>query len=205
MPSPVTMPPLVFSRNTRPAPPVAMITAFAWISLNSPVAISIATTPWTRPSSTTRSTQKCSSKRLIDGYFDRGLEQRVQHVEAGLVGGEPGALDLHAAERAHVHVAVVLAAPRAAPVLHLHHLPVRVGDEILDDVLLAQPVAAADGVVEMMLEAVVRQRHRRRAAFGGHGMAAHRVDLGYQGDGQRRVGLGNRDRCPQTRRLPRLQ
>ncbi len=32
MPSPVTMPPLVFSRNTRPAPPVAMITALAWIS-----------------------------------------------------------------------------------------------------------------------------------------------------------------------------
>ncbi len=69
MPSPVTMPPLVFSRNTRPAPPVAMITDLAWISVNSPVAISIATTPCTRPSSTTRSPQKCSSKRLIDGYL----------------------------------------------------------------------------------------------------------------------------------------
>jgi hypothetical protein len=31
--------------------------------------------------------------------LDRRLEQRVQHVETGLVGGEPGALDLHAAER----------------------------------------------------------------------------------------------------------
>jgi hypothetical protein len=38
--------------------------------------------------------------------LDRGLEQGVQHVEAGLVGGKPGALDLHAAEGAHVDVAI---------------------------------------------------------------------------------------------------
>src|SRR6185369_15110983 len=69
IPSPVTMPPLVFSRNTRPAPPVAMITAFASISVNPPVAIWIASTPWQRPSSTIRSVQKYSSKRLIDGYL----------------------------------------------------------------------------------------------------------------------------------------
>jgi hypothetical protein len=69
MPSPVTMPPLVFSRNTRPAPPVAMITLFASISRNSPLAISMATTPCTRPSSTSRSTTKCSSKRLMPGYL----------------------------------------------------------------------------------------------------------------------------------------
>jgi hypothetical protein len=29
------------------------------------------------------------------------MEQRVQHVEAGLVGGEPGALDLHAVAAGH--------------------------------------------------------------------------------------------------------
>jgi hypothetical protein len=38
--------------------------------------------------------------------LDRGLEQRVQHVKAGLVGGKPGALDLHAAEGAHVDMPV---------------------------------------------------------------------------------------------------
>jgi hypothetical protein len=45
MPSPVTIPPLVFSRNTRPAPPVAMMTDLASISVNSPEAISMVTAP----------------------------------------------------------------------------------------------------------------------------------------------------------------
>src|SRR5439155_16138980 len=51
--------------------------------------------------------------------LQRRLEERVQHVEAGLVGGEPGALRLHAAERADGHVTVGLAAPGASPVLEL--------------------------------------------------------------------------------------
>ncbi|MNE33000.1 hypothetical protein D3C80_1266400 [compost metagenome] len=34
--------------------------------------------------------------------FERGLEQGMQHVEAGLVGGEPGAFNLHAAEATYV-------------------------------------------------------------------------------------------------------
>ena len=122
----------------------------------------------------------------------------MQHVEAGLVRGEPGALDLHAAERPHVDVAVVLAAPRAAPVFHLHHLFVRVGYEVFDDILLAQPVAAADGIVEMVVQAVVGPRHRGSPAFRGYGVAAHRVDLGNQCNFQLRIGLGNRDRRPQT-------
>ena len=68
--------------------------------------------------------------------FDRrelqgGLEQRVQHVEAGLVGGEPGALDLHAAEGAHVDVAVRRTAPRAAPVFELGQLARRLFDDDL--------------------------------------------------------------------------
>src|ERR1700730_419648 len=67
MPSPVTMPPLVFCRNTRPAPPVAITTARAWMAVNSPVDSDSTTAPWTRPSSTSRSTQKYSSKRLIEG------------------------------------------------------------------------------------------------------------------------------------------
>jgi hypothetical protein len=92
----------------------------------------------------------------------------VQHVEAGLVGGEPGALDLHAAEGAHVDVAVVLAAPRTAPVLELDHLRRALRDEEVHDVLLAQPVAAGDRVVEVLLQAVVRLHDAGRPAFGSH-------------------------------------
>ena len=55
--------------------------------------------------------------------FERGLEEGVEHVEAGLVGGEPRALFLHPAERPHRDVAVRLAAPRAAPVLQLQQSP----------------------------------------------------------------------------------
>ena len=52
--------------------------------------------------------------------FERRLKQRVQHVEAGLVGGKPGALFLHAAERPHRHVSVGLATPGTAPMLQPH-------------------------------------------------------------------------------------
>ena len=91
----------------------------------------------------------------MDGVLERGLEQRVQHVEAGLVGGEPGAHLLHAAERAHRDVAVRLPAPRAAPVLQPQQLARRLVDERLDRVLVAQPVAAGDRVVRVLVEAVV--------------------------------------------------
>ena len=130
--------------------------------------------------------------------FDRGLEQGVQHVEAGLVGGKPGALDLHAPEGAHIGVPVVLAAPRAAPVLHLHHFLVGMRDEVLHHVLLAQPVAAAHGVVEVVLEAVVRPRHGGRAAFGRDRVAAHRVDLGDQRHHEGGIGFCHGYRCAQA-------
>ena len=89
------------------------------------------------------------------GVLERGLEQRVEHVEAGLVGGEPRAHLLHAAERAHGDAAVGLAAPRAAPVLQPEQLLGRFLDERLDRVLIGQPVAAGDGVVGVLVEAVV--------------------------------------------------
>jgi hypothetical protein len=130
--------------------------------------------------------------------LDRRLEQRVQHVEAGLVGGEPGALDLHAAEGAHIDMAVRRPAPRATPVLELGQLLRAVGDEVLDHILLAQPVAAVHGIVEVILEAVGRLLHARRPAFGGDGVAAHRIDLRHQRDLQRRIRLGDGDCRPQA-------
>ena len=95
---------------------------------------------------------------LDRAVLQRGLEQRVQHVEAGLVGGEPGAHLLHAAERPDRDVPVGLPAPRAAPVLELQELARRLLDEGLDGVLVAEPVAARDGVVDVLLVAVVVRR-----------------------------------------------
>ena len=86
--------------------------------------------------------------------LERGLEQRVQHVEAGLVGGEPRALDLHAPEGTHGHVAVGLPAPGTAPVLEPQHLLGGLLHEGLHRVLVAEPVAAGDGVVGVRVQAV---------------------------------------------------
>ena len=127
----------------------------------------------------------------------RGLEERVQHVEAGLVGGEPRAHLLHPAERAHRDLAVVAPAPRAAPVLQPQQLLGDLVDEDLDAVLVAQPVAARDGVVGVLVERVVLGDYAGGAAFGGHGVAAHRVDLGDHRDAELGVDFGNGDRGAQ--------
>jgi len=47
--------------------------------------------------------------------LQRRLKKRVQHVEAGLVGGKPGAPFLHAAERPYRDVPIRLAIPRTTP------------------------------------------------------------------------------------------
>jgi hypothetical protein len=107
----------------------------------------------------------------------RVLEQRVQHVEADLVGGVPGALGAHAAERARGNGAVLVAAPRAAPVLEPDQLLGRLLHEVLDHVLVAEEVRALHGVEAVHLEVVVFARNGRRAAFCRDGVAAHRVDL----------------------------
>src|SRR6185503_9811799 len=136
---------------------------------------------------------------LDGGVLVRSLEQRVQHVEAGLVRREPRALDLHAAEEADVDVAVVLAAPRTAPVLELGHFLRAMSHEVLDHVLVAQPVAAADGVVEVNVQVVVSADDAGRSAFRGHGMAAHGNDLGNEGYAQPGIALRYRDRRAQPR------
>jgi hypothetical protein len=122
----------------------------------------------------------------------------MQHVKAGLVGSEPGSLDLHPAKRANVDMAVILAAPRAAPMLELHHLLGAMGDKIIDRILLAKPIAAGNRVVEMMLQAVVRLHHAGGPAFGSDGVAAHRIDLRNQRDSQRWIGLGHGNGRPQA-------
>jgi hypothetical protein len=82
--------------------------------------------------------------------------------------------------------------------LHLHQGFMRLRDEGLDHVLLAQPVAASHGIVEVRLQTVVRLRHCGGTPFGRHGMAAHGVDLGNQRNAQGRVGLGDRNGSAQS-------
>jgi hypothetical protein len=130
--------------------------------------------------------------------LQRRLEERVQHVEAGLVGREPRAHLLHAAERTHADAAVGLAAPWAAPVLEAQQFLRRFPDERLDRVLIAQPVAARDGVVSVLVEGVVAADHAGGAALGRHGVASHRIDLRYDADAELRIGLGDRDCRPKS-------
>lgn len=87
--------------------------------------------------------------------LQRGLKQRVQHVEAGFISGEPRALNLHAAKAAHVDRAVFAAAPRTAPLFKLGHLRGAVMDKIVDNILFAKPVTTCNGIVEMVLKAVM--------------------------------------------------
>ena len=123
--------------------------------------------------------------RILDG----GLEQGVQNVETGFVSREPGAGDLHPAEATYVGFAVRLAAPGATPVLKLNHLFGGIVDEVVDHVLLTQPVATGYGVVEVVFEGVIITDNTGGTALCGHCVAAHRVDLGDQGDLQLRVGF----------------
>ena len=66
----------------------------------------------------------------------------MQDVKSAFVGRKPGALDFHPAERPHINVAVRLATPWATPVLELHQFFGAVCNEIIDDILVAQPVPA---------------------------------------------------------------
>ena len=65
----------------------------------------------------------------------------------------------------------------------LHHLAC-IGDEVVDHVLLAQPVAAGDRVVEMVVERVVRLDRRRPARPRRQRCGCAWADLGDQSDGQ---------------------
>lgn len=91
----------------------------------------------------------------LDAELQRGLEQRVQHMEAGLIGGEPGALDFHAAEATYVDATIRATAPWAPPQFQLGHFGWAVVDEIIHDILLTQPVATRYCIVKVIFEAVM--------------------------------------------------
>lgn len=66
-------------------------------------------------------------------------------------------------------------------------------NKIVDDILLAQPVASRDGVVKMVLKAIVICGQRLRTPFCSDRMAAHRIDFRNQGDFSVGVGLSGGD------------
>ena len=108
----------------------------------------------------------------------------MQHVESAAVSGKPGAFHLHATESAHIDMPVRLATPGAAPVLELGETGGTIVDKILDDVLIAQPVAAGHRIVKMIIQAVVVAHNTGGAALRGYSMAAHRIDFGDQSHAQ---------------------
>jgi hypothetical protein len=132
------------------------------------------------------------------GELERGLKQGVKHVEAGLVGGEPRAHLLHAAERAYRDPAIALTAPRTPPVLEAKQLLGRFRDERVNGILVARPVAAGDGVIRVFVEAVVGSNRARSTTLRGHCVAPHRVHLRHDGDLEARVGFRDGNGRAQT-------
>src|SRR5207253_3872407 len=110
--------------------------------------------------------------------FECGLKQCVQKVEPRLIGGKPGAHLLHAAKRADGDVSICIPAPGAAPVLQPQQLFWRLFYENFDGILVAEPVAARDSVVSVVIQCVSRFDYRGSATLGRNGVATHRVNLG---------------------------
>ena len=130
--------------------------------------------------------------------LQRRLEQRVEHVETGLVRGEPRPLRLHPAERADSDTTIRVSAPGTPPVFQLHHFTWRFFDKRLDHILIAQPICPRHGVVGMGLGAISGLDDSRGAAFGRNRMASHRIHLGHDSDLQIRPRFRRRDTCAQT-------
>ncbi len=100
---------------------------------------------------------------------------------------------LHPAESAHRNMPIGLAVPRTTPVLQLQQLLRRFPDKRLHCVLIAQPVAARDGVVGVLVQTVVGFGHTGRAAFGRNRVAAHGINLGNNGDAELGIDFGRRN------------
>ncbi len=120
------------------------------------------------------------------------LIEHVQQRLAGDVGHIRRALHRRPAERAQVHLALVVAVEGHAHVLQVHDLGGRFRAHDLDRVLVAEEVRALDRVVGVRVPVVVDADRRVDAAGGGNRVRAHRVDLAH--DRHARPRLGGRER-----------
>ena len=125
------------------------------------------------------------------------LVQGMQHGVAGTISGGAGARRLLAAvvlaltaEGALVDASAVQARERHAEMLQLDHQPRGGAAHVFDRVLIAEIIAALDGVVHMPVPVVRRHVGQRRidAALGGNRMRSGREDFGHH----RHVRLGLR-------------
>ncbi len=151
----------------------------------------------------------------IHFMLDALAVKRVQHGVAGAVGGGACALrDAlaviagHAAEGALIDFAVLGAREGHAEMLQLVDRFRRVAAEILDGILVAQPVRSLDGVVHVPAPIVLAHiaQGRRHSALRRHSVAAGGKDLGDAGGLQTLDGAfqawrgGPRRRRPPPRR-----
>ena len=140
--------------------------------------------------------------------------ERMQDRVAGAVGGGAGALrdalavvGRHAAERALVDLAGFGARERHAPVVEFVDRGRRVAAEVLDRVLIAEPVRALDGVVHVPAPVVGAHVAERggNAALRRDRMRARGEHLGDAGGLAGRPGRSRRSRASprRPRRRPR--
>jgi len=190
IPSPVLMAPLVVNGKLWPPPPVAKMTTGAkppasHLHCDHATALAVLV-------------QQFKGEELVITLdrreLERSLKKRVQDVKAALVRGVPCSLLLHAAEGPYRDRAVILPGPGTAPVFELHQFTGCLADEILHHLLVTQPVAPADGVVEMHFKRIVSALDARCTAFCRTGVAAHRVNLRNQRHFEVRIRLGDFDR-----------
>ena len=193
MPSPVLMLALVVNGKTLPHPPVASTTARAVIALIRPEFSSTATTPCTRPSSTSRRVTNHSSYRASLEYFSEVWNSACSMWKPVLSAANQVRMFFMPPNARTATRPFGLPAPGAAPVLELEELARCLVDERLDRVLVAEPVAPGDRVVDVLLDGVVVRDHASGAALGGHRVAAHGIDLRHHGDVESGLGLGDRD------------
>ena len=120
----------------------------------------------------------------------------VQHGVAGAVRRRAGALDRgltivlgHAAKGTLIDLAIFRAGERHAPVLQLVHSGGRVAAQVLDGVLIAQPVRPLDGVEHVPAPVVLAHvaERRRNPALRRDRVRAGGKDLGDAGRLQARL------------------
>lgn len=68
--------------------------------------------------------------------LQRGLEQGMQHMEAGFIRGKPGTLNFHTTEATYVDATVRATAPWATPLFQLRHFGRTMVDKVIHDILL---------------------------------------------------------------------
>ena len=171
-------------------PPVASSTACACTNTNSPVRMSIISTP--AIASPRRGLDELDRAMLfepVDAARPHLLGEPVDDLDAGQVALVHGAVEGLAGERLLVDGAVGIAVEEAAElVLELVDALDRDRDERPREVLVGQPLAAFDRVHEVALDRILRGERDVVAALH-HARAAALAEQAFHRDGDRERGF----------------